>query len=213
MEKIKILIKYSKEIEQQRVLWTKERLSWYRDNKYNVNNLTLPENLNIEKLDKILEPEIIEIVNAEYNPELYQPSVQTINSLLSGYLDKLANYFFNINISILSELEIRLTRYGMTGSYNVPNIIVLNISKFFGAELIRIIIHETIHLHIQSLVDKYKIDQWQKEAIVDNLFKKVFPDMAKQQNYPYDISGTQNIFEKYYPDLELIMSNISKLKE
>jgi hypothetical protein len=49
-------------------------------------------------------------------------------------------------------------------------------------------------------------------VIVDSFLNKVYPGMLKQQNYPFDMSETQKIFEKYYPDAELIMSNISKLE-
>ena len=86
-------------------------------------------------------------------------------------------------------------------------------SKFFDIGLVRNILHETIHLHIQNLINKYKIGQWEKEIIVDNLFEKFFPLLVKKQNYPKNMSKIQEIFNKNYPNLELIMRNVSKLPE
>ena len=211
MERIKFSIKYSKEFELQRVLSTKKRLRWYFENGYKLSNMVLPKNISIEELNRKSESEIKEYVDEEYDGEFFQPHEQTIKLLFSKYLDKLSDHFLEIKIEVLPDIEINLTKYGMSGSYNVPNVVIVNISKFFNIGLVRNILHETIHLHIQNLIDKYKIGQWEKEVIVDNFFEKFFPLLVKKQNYSKDMSKIQEIFNKNYPNLELIMQDISKI--
>lgn len=213
MKQIKFLIKYSKELEIQRVLSTKRKLKWYVDNGYNLSNSVLPKNINIKEFDKKSESEIFEYVDEEYDPEIFKQHKQAINSLLSDYLNKLTNYLSEINIEILPNIEIRLTKYGTAGSYNVPNIVIINILNFFNIGLIRNILHEIIHLHIQSLIDKYKTGQWEKEIIVDCIFKKFFPDISKKQDYKIDASNIQKIFEENYPKIELIIRTVSQMQK
>jgi hypothetical protein len=210
MERIKFSIKFSKEFELQRILWTKERFKWYTDNGYNLNYFVLPKGFSAKELSEKSDIEITKYINEEYNTEFFQPHIQTINSLLPGYLSKLADFFSKINIEVLPDIEIKLTKYGIGGSYSIPNVAIVNISKFFKIGLIRNILHETIHLHIQGLIDKYKIEQWEKEMIVDNIFEKFLPNLLKRQNYPKDMFNIQEIFQKNYPNLELIINYISK---
>lgn len=210
MEKIKFSIKYSREFEIQRVLSTKNKFKWYSDKGYNLNNFTLPKGFSAEELSNRSEAEIISYVNEEYDTEFFQPHMQTVNSLLPNYLNKLADYLFGINVKILPNIEIKLTRYGVGGSYNIPNTVIINTSKLFNIGLVRVILHEIIHLHIQSLIDKYKIEQWEKEIIVDSLFEKFSVDIFKRQNYLIDASKIQKIFKENYPKIELIIHNVSK---
>ena len=211
MQKISFKIIFSEETELQRVLWTKGRLNWYRNHNYNVNNLNLPNDITPDKLINLSENEIVSTIKAEYDPSLYQSHTETISSLLPKYLDELAEKFPTIGIEVLPEINIKLTRYGMAGSYNIPNVVIVNISNFYDIGLIRNILHESIHLHIQALIDKHGLGQWQKEVMVDSLFEKFFPDLFKKQTYPSDMSVVQNIFNTHYPNLELVMETTSSL--
>ncbi|MEI7777561.1 MAG: hypothetical protein WCI52_03045 [bacterium] len=208
MQKINFKIIFSEESELQRILWTKGRLEWYTNHNYNVSKLILPKDVTPEKLAALSEEEISEAVKKEFDPTIYQKHVQSIDSLLQKYLDILAEKFSAIDIEVLPNIEIRLTRYGMAGSYNIPNVAIVNISNFYDVGLIRNILHESIHLHVQPLIYKYGVDQWQKEVIVDGLFEKFFPDLFKKQTYPSDMSVVQNIFNSQYPNLDSIMSNV-----
>ena len=208
MKKIKFSIKYSREFEIQRVFSTKKKLKWYSDIGYNLNNFVLPKGFSAEELSNKSEAEIISYVSEEYNAEFFQPHMQTVNSLLPNYLNKLADYLFEINVKVLPNVEIQFTRYGIGGSYNIPNTVIINTSKLFSIGLVRVILHEIIHLHIQGLIDKYKIGQWEKEIIVDSLFEKFSVDIFKRQNYQIDEANIQKIFKEHYPDLESIMRNI-----
>jgi hypothetical protein len=212
MKEIQFLIKYSRDFEVKRVLSTQKRLKWYFDNGYNLSNSVLPKNINVEELEKASEKEIIEYVSKEYNSEFFKQHEESINSLLPEYLGKLRSCLSEIGIELLPNIEIRLTKYGIAGSYNVPNVVIANISKFFNIGLIRNILHEIIHLHIQDLIDKYKIGQWEKEIIVDSLFEKFFPDIFKKQNYKIDASKAQKIFLGNYPNIELIISSVAKME-
>lgn len=212
MKKVKFLIKYSKELEIERVLSTKKKFDWYFDNGYSLNNSVLPKHINLEEFNKKTEKELINYINEEYTSKFFQLSKKEIKFLLPTYLSKLEDFFSKINIKLLPSIEIILTKYGTTGSYIIPNVVIVNTSKFFSVGLIRNILHEIIHLHIQSLIDKYKIKQWEKEIIVDSIFEKFFKALFKSQNYLIDASKIKKIFNKNYPNIELIISNISKIK-
>ena len=110
---MKFSIKFSKESELERVLWTKERFKWYLENKYDLKNFVLPGNIKVEEFDLKSETEIREYINKEYSEEFFQPHVQIINTLLREYLNKLTDYFSEIKIEVLPEIEIELTRYGV----------------------------------------------------------------------------------------------------
>ncbi len=212
MNKIKFSIKYSKELEIQRVLSTKKKLKWYFDNGYNLNNSALPKYISIKELDKAPKGELIKYINEEYTPKLFQLNKKEISFLLPDYLNKLEDYFSKINVKPILNIRIILTKYGTAGSYIVPNIIVINVSNFFSIGLIRNILHEIIHLHIQDLINKYEIKQWEKEIIVDSVFEKFSASLFKRQNYPINAFEIQKIFNESYPNIELIISRILKIR-
>ncbi len=96
----------------------------------------------------------------------------------------------------------------MGGSYDIPNIIVLNIASKNIELLPKIICHEMIHLCIEPLVQKYTTPHWYKERIVDLTFRRLFPEMAFEQNLPNEVLVIDPIFNQYYGDFETILQNI-----
>jgi hypothetical protein len=143
---------------------------------------------------------------------LYKECEKTLIDNWAKVFGELEQAFVKSGLSCRDKYIIYLTKYGTGGSYNLPNTVVINIVSSARERVLSVIIHEIVHLAIEKQIVKYKITQWQKEVIVDSFLNKVYPGMLKQQNYPFDMSETQKIFEKYYPDAELIMSNISKLE-
>ena len=70
------------------------------------------------------------------------------------------------------------------------------------------IIHEIIHLSIQELIEKYEVEHWEKERIVDLIVFKIVPEIAKMQNISIDTKPIDEGFEKYYPDIEKVVKNL-----
>ena len=91
----------------------------------------------------------------------------------------------------------------------MPNKIILNFNKKTPDSLIRIIVHEIIHLSIQSLIEKFKIDHWTKERIVDLIILKVMPELAKMQNLSQNTKRIDKLFNSFFPDVEKIIREYS----
>lgn len=210
VDEMSFTVSFSKEIEIQRLLSTKNDLEWFAKNGYDANRFPLPKEMSPEKLGAAKNSDIQIAVENDYDPEAYKPHEQTILNLLPNYLDTLSGSFSKIGIKVQPNIGIKLTKYGTGGSYTIPNVVLVNISNYYNIGLIRTILHEIIHLHIQHLIDAYKIRQWHKEAIVDCVFENIFPSLLKRQHYQEDVSKTQETFKKYYPDLDLIIETVSK---
>jgi len=205
-ETIKITFEFSKELEAKRIIYTINRLDWYLNNNYSLDWMSFPKSFNVNNLTSISESEILKAVEKEYEPNKYISAVESLNQLYDPYEIRLRKFVESLSLPIISNIVIDLTFYGMGGSYHVPNKIISNISKYSGNELLRNVLHEIIHLHIQHLIDKYKIDQWEKETLVNLLFTTAFPDISKKNNVPIDIKNIETIYKANFPDVEKIIS-------
>lgn len=76
---------------------------------------------------------------------------------------------------------------------------------------LRTVVHEMVHLFIDDLIKKYKIGHWQKERIVDLIFSELYPELNKIQPISIDTKGLDNIFYKYFPDVNKIILEVSKI--
>lgn len=206
-ETIKLTFEFSKELEVKRIVYTINRLNWYLDNKYNINSLSFPKSFGVNKLASISEKDIVVVVEKEYDSNKFISAIESLNQLYKPYETKLAKFVENLNLPIITDITVNLTIYGIAGSYSVPNKIIVNISKFYSVGLLRNVLHEIIHLHIQPLVDKYGISQWKKETVVNLLFATVFPDIYKKNNVPpINTEKIEAIYKANFPDIEKIIS-------
>lgn len=208
---IKLSFDYSKGFELKRVENTIKRLDWYLSNKYSLSWLSFPKNLDLDldKLKSLSREEIVKAVNEEFNEIRFVSEVESVKQMFGKYEIKLEEFIIGLGLSPIPEIKIYLTKYGIGGSYHLPNEVIVNIDGFFSIELVRNILHEIIHLHIESLIQKYQIGQWQKETIVNLLFERVFPDIFKKPNIPIETKEIEEIFVNNYPDIEKIISKIS----
>jgi len=203
---MKLNFKYSIELETKRVLDTISRLDWFSKNHYKTEFLIFPKGVSIDDPKN----KIVKKIKEEFDIDKYTEAEKSLMRLFYLYELKFISFIEKFGLTPIPNIDIILTKYGIGGSYNLPNIITVNFSIFFNIGLLRTVLHEIIHLHIQHLIDKFKIEQWQKEVIVDNLFEKFSSNISKKQKYPMDMSKIEKIFNEYYPNLELIMDNISK---
>lgn len=200
-------IKYSIEDEVLRVSNTCDRMEWYKNKGYRVE---MPKELSlVGNFCKDLEY-IKKIVSKEFEQDIYKKEEKYILDNISTINLVLEEFFFATSIEPHSNYEILLTRYGVGGSYWPPNKIIINLKFRNGSKLLNSIIHEIIHLSIEDLIQKYKVDQWEKERLVDLIFDKVAPEINIMQKLSIDIKNIDNIFNQYYPNIEKIISEIKK---
>jgi len=207
---IKLSLEYSKEFELERIESTINRLDWYLSNKYSLNSLSFPKNIDVDNLKEIKKEELVEAVGEEYDESKFVTTAESIVQMYEKYEVKLEDFIKSIGLSVIPEVKVSLTNYGIGGSYHLPNEIIVNINRFFSIGLIRNILHEIIHLHIQTLIDQYKISQWNKETIVNLLFEKAFPEIYKEPNIPMDTTKIRKIFEENFPNIKKVISLISE---
>jgi hypothetical protein len=214
-----INVSYSKGEDIARVLYTIGRWDFYKQY-YNTEWIKLPVNISKEKIGSYLEAEIIDSVENEYldnSDKIYKKVEQEIFSGWNIVSDKIEKVSEETGIKFPNELDIQLTCYGMGGSYHLPNKIILLAVKF---NLIATIVHELIHLSLEGWIQEYKIGQPQKERVVDLFMSKYFGDMFPERVVPkfsqqvyqkIDYQKIDDIFDKFAPDMETVVREVSKL--
>ncbi|MCR4274528.1 MAG: hypothetical protein NUW02_00545 [Candidatus Campbellbacteria bacterium] len=210
-ESIKLSFEYSKSLEKERVINTIKRLPWYRDNRYNVDIIAFPKNLDTNNLVSTSDEDILNAIDLEYNQEKHISSEKEMTKLFSLYEGRLVSFLKETELPIISNIIVHLVMYGTAGSYSLPNKVIVNISKFYNVGLMRNILHEIIHLHIQHLIDTYKIGQWEKERVVDLLMEKCFPEITKQQHIQIDTTKIDEVFNTHYPNVPYILETIGEI--
>jgi hypothetical protein len=94
----------------------------------------------------------------------------------------------------------------------MPNKIIINIQRMFEFGLLKTIAHESVHLSIQLMVEKYNIKQWPKERVVDLLLQEFAPKVNSFQKMSIDTTKIDEIFKKEYPDVNKILSSVGSLE-
>lgn len=208
---IKLEVNFSLENEIQRVQYTLNKLRWFMDNKYKIN---LPEKLKINPdiIPDVSENQIRESVLAEYNEDDYKTQKDFLLKNWQKVADEALIELKKTSLTPEDIYIIHLTKYGVGGSYNPPNSITVNIKYRYSLGLLRTVFHEILHLTIHSWITEYGISHWQKERIVDLLITKFVPQLSKPQELPIETEDIDKIFNKYYPNIELIIKNIDTKK-
>ena len=209
---IKLEINFSPEYEVQRVQYTLGKLQWFIDNKYKVN---LPEKLKIDPdtTSNISENQIREAVLAEYSESDYKTQKDFLLENWQKVIEEGSIELEKTSLTLKDTYIIYLTKYGVGGSYNLPNSIIVNIKYKYSFGLLHTVFHEMLHLIIHPWITEYKISHWRKEKVVDLLLTKLAPQLSKPQQLPIETENIDKIFNEYYPDIELIIKNIDIKKE
>jgi len=210
VSKIKII--YNKELDVQRVINTIKKIDWFVENKYEYKKFSFPKVLDVEKLKNYSDKEIENAVISEYDEEIYKKNETFLVNNWGKILEEIKNSFSRSSILVQDEYIIYFTKYGTGGSYNLPNTVIINLNKRWNVGMLGTIIHEIIHLAIEKDILEYKIEQWQKERIIDLFFIKNFSRRVYIQNV-YNSINTEKIdqtFEDNFPDMEAIVQKLSK---
>jgi len=205
MKKIKIKFKYSLDLEVQRLVYTLKKINWYIINGYKVNLPSKLEGAYIKTADKKY---IRNLLQKEYRPNDYRSIAFGAKKGWGKISDILTIQFQKIGLNFAEEYIIFLTKYGVGGSYELPNKIVINFYNKKIPDILKTIIHEIIHLSIENIISKFNISHWEKERLVDLIFLKMFPRASKIQRLPIKTKKIDRIFNSFYPDIKKIVSNL-----
>ncbi len=209
MKNIALKFKYSPECEKERIKHTLDKSDWYIKNGYS-NWIKLPENIKLTDIDGNKSIDILlNKAEKEYNQKDFNDVEEIVKKQWVKFSPKLEQYFEEASLVPEDFYLIELTKYGSAGSYNLPNKIIVNIQGRFGIGVSKALIHEMVHLSIQKLIDKYNVDHWVKERIVDLVLSRIIPDVATMQNIPIKTNGVDTIFNKYYPNIEGVVKNLT----
>ncbi len=206
---MKLNIHYSMDYEVERIGSTLRRLAWYQENGYKP---ILPESLDISDLPKITKEITMEAVSKEYNEQPYLEAKKYIEGHWSSVVEEFVKGVKSTDLVLHDEYEISLTRYGVGGSYWLPNEIKINIVKMYEVGLMKTIVHEATHLTIQKFIDRYKIEHWVKERIVDLLLEQFAPKLNEFQFMPIETQKIDETFKLHYPNVELILKSLGSAK-
>lgn len=207
MDNIKIDFEYNPESEFKRVSETIGNLEWFKKNNYRV---ILPSNFDVS----MSSPDLIKrTVDTEYNVEFFQEAKDAINKSWEGnnvFIKKINKKM--TGSSLLDKVKIILTRYGTQGSYVVPDSMIINISNVPPQFLIKTVVHESLHLMIESLIKKYSVDHWVKERIVDSIMNLEYKSRFKMQPVPDYALKVDTIFSNNYPNITAVIEKSASIK-
>jgi len=206
----KLTIKSDRDFEFNKVKDTLKKLDWFIAQGYVVG---LPK-IDLDELKNISDKNLYKLIDQE---------MKTISDVVLDYIKRLEiDWEKNaeetiiglknlIGSKIQTEYLIFLTQYGPGGGYYYPNKINIKLHPPKEGWSIGTLIHEIIHLSIHPLIEKYQIEHWTKERLVDLISLKIFPGKFKLQRDPENNELVKKYFEQYYPDIEKIISAISKI--
>jgi hypothetical protein len=155
-----INIKWGLKFEINRVKGTLEKLEWYKENGYKP---LLPE---IKDNDTIEDS-----IKNEFDEKFYKKMEDEIRKEYEFIEIKFSDFLKNkFNLKILPNFNIVLTKYGVGGSYKLPDTIIVNIwGNQINKPLIEVIKHEIVHLMVEEDVIKKKLPHCEKEKLVTSI--------------------------------------------
>lgn len=199
-----IKVEFSREFEIERVKYTLGKRDWFKEKGYRV---TLPAEIDLDT-SVMSDSELDAAISKEFVVTAYQQQAEYIMEKWSEVEDQTEQGIYVILPSLESEYVVRLTRYGVGGSYHYPNTIVMNLSCRFGDGAVRNVLHEMVHLAIHPLIQKSEITHWTKERIVDLLTMKINSTFGQLQKIPQPVDNVDRVFSQHYPDVMRIISEL-----
>ncbi len=205
---IKLTVKFSPEYEVERVKGALRRLQWFKDNGYNVK---FPESMVVNLGIDISEDQIKTAVDAEYNEDDFKIKGAYLLENWNKFIEGVSAELTKTSLNVRDIYTVYITKYGVGGSYNYPDTVIVNAGSF-GQGLLRMVFHEIVHLMIHTWITQYNVSHWQKERIVDLLTTRFAPQISRTQEIPIEITEpVDKIFNEHYPDIELAIKNVGLL--
>ncbi len=183
---------FSEDFEVKRIQNTLRAMPWFREHGYRP---YLPEGITEDASGDVIQS----CVHETFDVEPYQEREHTL-------LDELASYQENWDAAIAQtfsaapeSINVFLTRYGVDGSYNPPNTVVYSLRDSDG---IVTVFHEIVHLCIQEDINRFGIEHWVKERIVDRVLHAApfafLHDAPWQRNYRGAEDVVDALFERHF---------------
>ena len=103
--------------------------------------------------------------------EFDEPAADSVKSDIQNewnkHKDVLMTLFSKLSDNLPASIECTLTKYGVGGSYQLPNKVIIN---FAYKHHFKTLVHEFIHCLVQPIIHENKLDHASKEGLVDWLF-------------------------------------------
>lgn len=203
-------INFSIEDEVKRIKYTLGKLDWFVAQGYKIN---LPDKVKkiVDQGQVPTDDEISESVSSEFNQKEYEEKTQDLiqkwEEAKEVFLEKLAT----LGLPLQPEYRVSFTKYGVGGSYGLPNKIQINFDYSYARNTSATTFHEIIHLTIENLIKEHNISHWTKERLVDLIYSKFFPAEPRLQRNPEKSERVNEIFSQFFPNIERVVIEISKL--
>ena len=139
-------------------------------------------------------------MDVEFDEDVYLTTRDLLEQQFGAWVKTLESFVSALGLAVISNIGVTLTRYGMGGSYSPPNNVIINIARASGQGLIQCVLHETLHLHIEHLIQHYGLKQWEKEGLVELLFDHAFPELYQAQRSTSITEDTRKVFERLFPE-------------
>lgn len=188
---MKLNICFGIQFEKNRIKTTLSKLNWYKSQGYKVD---MPKGIDEKSSDE----KIILKVKSQFKEKDYQDYASALSKefllIKKGFYNALKKTFRGQKIPLV--VDVYLTKYGVGGSYNLPNMIIKNITH--PKPGIKTTVHEIIHLIIEPSVQKFKIDHWEKERIVDLILNSREFGFLKYDYWQYDYHGVEKYMDPFF---------------
>ena len=203
-------INFHKADEIERIKYTIAKLDWFIKQGYEIN---LPDKIKevIHQGRIPTDEEILKIISIEFNHEEYKEKSQDLFQRWKEAKDDFLKKIATLGLSLQSTYLVSFTKYGVGGSYRLPNNIQINFDYANTRNTLGITFHEIIHLTIEYLIREYNIDHWTKERLVDLIYAKFFPKERLLQKDLEKLEQIKEIFNRFFPDIKKVIIGVSKL--
>lgn len=204
--KLNFIFSLKHEIE--RVQNTLKKIDFFKKHEYRI---LLPKGIQENSTSE----EIKYSVTQEWNEKLYEKVEQEIRPEWVKIIGQYQNSLKETKFVLSPQYNIYLTRYGVGGSYGLPNNIVLNVFKSDGTKkgavyLAGTIAHEITHLLVEEYILEYKVSHWNKEYIVSKFLCVLLPHFSMPLNPREDEDLIDDLFNAHYPDVESIIKLVGE---
>ena len=212
-QQIKIKINYSLGLETERILSTLKKIEWYREKGYFASLPYKIQEIIKNEGNEISPKVVIDALKQEFNQKVYDELSSLVYAEWGNVSGVLSENLEKNQLTLIPDLyNIIFTKYGVGGSYNLPDQIIINVNNKQADEICRTIVHEIFHINIEPLIEKYDIGHWEKERIVDLIFIKIMPEVGFIQKIPQEINigEVDQAFNSYFPNLGKIIKTVAQ---
>jgi len=203
-----IHIIFSEEFEVKRIQNTIKSLDWYMKNGYSYDFLSFPQGMSADECSKLEDSKLKELIQKEYADSFFDASRQTIENSWNELGSSIEKALTLYGCTIPDSYTIFLTRYGIRGSYHLPNEIIINVQRAWDKGLLKTLVHEALHLGVEPLIQTYAISQKNKELVVDAMLKISFPELYKSKSDEEEkrIESVVSLFNQHNNNAEEVIA-------